>query len=473
MMKRNLLKIFSVFVLMSLAMSSCMRGPQYQKPESNASQKYRFDTLANAQKDTILNLRWWEIFDDATLNKLIKTALDQNKDVRLAASRIAEARAMYGYTRADQYPIIDFSGGASSGNFSGMRLAQVTSNYFLTPTLSWELDFWGKYRSASIAAQSDLLASEYGHRAVQISLISSVAKSYYSLLDYQNRLAISEKTLAARDSSLMIIQARYDKGYSNELDLNQAQIQKAVAATSIPVFRRGVAIRENALSLLLGQNPSAITTGKNIQDQNNKVEIPYGIPSLLLERRPDIAEAGENYRAQNALISQAIAMRLPSISLTGLLGAASNDLSTITSQGLAWSVGANILGPIFQFGKNKRRVDIQREKANQSLIIYERTVLTAFKEVEDALVSIQTYQEEIAARDFQATAAMNAEELSRIRYERGVSTYLEVLETQRSSFDAQLGLSGALEGLLSTYIDLYSSLGGGWISPQEETNSKP
>ena len=343
-----------------------------------------------------------------------------------------------------------------------------SSNFSAYPEMYWEIGFWGKYRRLNESARAELLASEYGMRTIQMSLISAVASTYFTLLDYQAKLEIARNTLASRDSGLTIIQARYDFGIIPEIDLNQSQIQKAISAAAVPVFVRAIAITESSLSILLGKHPDEVITGTLLIDQKEPPKIPEGLPSQLLQRRPDVKQAEANYAAQNALIGAAQAMRWPSFNITGLLGYASNDLFMLNAGGLAWAVAGSITGPIFQFGKNKRRVEIERFNTEAALREYEGVTLQAFKEVEDALISIQTYREELLAQQMRNDAAVNAEFLSGERYDKGQTSYLEVLESQRQSFDAQLQYSETRKELLNAHIALYKALGGGWLSPEEE-----
>jgi multidrug efflux system outer membrane protein len=459
----------SIALLLGLFfLDACKVGPNYQKIEVPTETNYRFNT-ATTEADTVLNLRWWELFNDPVLDTLIVVALEQNKDVLIAASRIEQARAKLGFTKADMWPKIDYSGNYSNGNLLlGQSVDGTQENIFAGASLSWELDFWGKFRRANESERANLLATEYGYRSVQMGLISTVANSYFQLLDFKMRLEISEKTLDMRDSSLYIIEQRFEYGIIPAIDVNQAEIQRAIAASSIPQYERRVAQTENALSVVLGINPGAIEIGKELIDQPLPDTIPTGLPSILLERRPDILQAEQNVVAQNALIGVAVAQRFPSISLTGILGVASNEFSSLFTGGAAWSVGGNLLGPLFHFNKNKRRVDIERAKTEQSVYSYELTVLNAFREVEDALVGIETLKRELSARGDQMNAAVNARELSAQRYDKGVTSYLEVLETQRSAFDAELLYSGTLQQLFNSYINLYNALGGGWVSDAEE-----
>lgn len=459
-------KILALLILaLIIYLSGCKLGPDFQKPDYNSPEKFRFDSLAT---DTVVNLQWWKLFNDPILDTLISTALKENKDVLVAAARIEAARVNVGYINANQWPTLSYNVGASSGNYLGAKLPASSNNFFAYPELSWEIGFWGKYRRLTEAAQADFLASSYGMRTIQISLISTVASAYFELLNNKEKLFIAENTLASRDSGLLIIEERYKYGIIAEIDLNQSQVQRAISAAAVPQFSRAISLSESSLSILLGQNPQAVKTVSKLLNMEFPPDIPTGLPSQLLERRPDIKQAEALLMAQNAQIGVAEAMRWPSLSLTGLFGVASNDLSTLTSGGFAWSAGGSLLGPLFQFGKNKKRAEIARFQTEALLYEYESTVLQAFKDVEDALISIETLKEELLAQEMRNKAALNALMLSENRYSLGVTSYLEVLDSQRQSFDAELDHTQTRLNLLIEYIKLYKALGGGWLSPEQE-----
>jgi len=462
-------KIYGAIVLL-LALGSCV-GPKYAEPTDDFAEtyeSYKYDTLAT-NEDTLINLQWWKFFEDPDLDTLVNHALVFNKDVLMAASRIEQSRAILGMTKADQWPRFNVNGGASYGQSGGTSSNKLSAGV----GMSWEIVFWGRYRAAAEGSKAELASTEYGFRSIQMSLISSVAQSYYLILDLENRLDISKKTLGSRDSALIIIEARYKGGIVPEIDLNQAQINQAIAAGSVPFYERQLALAKNSLAVLLGERPmEIIPITKKLDSVELLVDIPAGIPSTLLLRRPDIMASREAYHAQFKQINVAVAQRFPSISITGMFGGASNALGSFTASGLAWNAGTNLLGPLFEFGKNKRRVDMQRAKAKEALYSYENVVNQSFREVEDALVTIKTLKEEINARITQQTAAMNAERLSKLRYDKGAASYLEVLDNQRSSFEAQLGLSKTKRELLSSYLNLYKALGGGWLSAEEEEQAK-
>ncbi len=460
-MKRILIYI----PVLILALNGCMVGPKLEKPEVENPDSYRF---ANTSQDSLEYLAWWELFGDEYLKELIDTALNNNRNIQIAASRILEAQAVVGYNRADIYPRFGYDGSASRQKPNAQFQGTAPGNMFLFgANVFWELDFWGKYRRATQASRAELLASQYGYQTVQISLISGVAGLYFQLMDYQARLEISERTWETRKKSLWIIQERYNMGTIPELDLNQAQIQEAIAAGSIPLFASLVAKTEHALSTLIGSNPGTIEYGE-VENLVESPVIPAGLPSQLLERRPDVLAAEQLFYAQTARIGVAQAMRFPSISLTGAFGALSTDLSAFSAgSNLAWSLGAGIAGPVFNFGKNKRRVEIERQRAEQSLFAYEETVLQAFREVEDALIDIENLKLELEAVLRRVNAAVNAASLSAARYDGGQTSYLEVLESERQMFNAELAAAEIYREHLSSYVRLYNALGGGWISEEE------
>ncbi len=463
-----MMKVFTYLLLLTgiILVQSCKVGPNYLQPEEKTSKEFRYSAK---NTDSIINLKWWDLFKDPVLDTLIVTALRENKDALIAASRIEQARANVSFTKADMGPKITVNAGASRGDLvNGTLQLNAPINTFSASTgINWELDFWGKFRRGNEAAQANLLATFYGKRALEIALISEVANNYFQLIDYKSRLKISQNTLALRDSTLQIIQARFNEGYTNIIDVNQAQIQKAITQVSIPQFKRSIAFTEHNLSILLGRTPDSIPSLKKLRDYEIPEIIPTGIPSEILQRRPDILEAQEYYRASNAYIGVAQAMRFPTISLTGLLGLGSSDLSNLVSNGLGWTAGAGLGAPLFEWGKNKKRVDIERENAYQSLLFYENTVLNALLEVDNSLIELSTLKEELNANKLMLDAATNASYLSRERYYQGVTSYLEVIENQRVEFDARLAYAENYQRLLTSYVFLYKSLGGGWISSQE------
>jgi outer membrane protein, multidrug efflux system len=454
--------------LFIIGFSGCAVGPNFQKPVVNSPKEFRFDLV---EEDTTQILSWWDLFNDPVLDTLIKIALRENRDVRIAAARIEEARANMRFNKASQWPYIGYEGNISSGNLSNVLTppgnTDYFTNYYAAPVLSWEIDIWGKYRRLTESSREEMFALEYNQRGIMISLISEVASVYFQLLDFDNRLEISKSTLISRQDYLKIMQERFDKGVVAEIDVNQAQIQEAIAAAAVPQYERMVAMSENALSILLGRNPGNVTRGATLEQQAIPPDIPPGLPSSLVQRRPDVMEAEHYVASQNAMIGYAQALRFPTFSLTGLLGVASPELST-AALNAAWSVSGSIFGPIFNFGKNKRRVEVERQRTEQAYLMYDQSVLQAFRETEDALVSVTSYKYELEAVLRQREAAANAAMLSRARYDEGITSYLEVLDSERTLFDASLNASATLNYRLNSYVDLYKAIGGGWISKEEK-----
>ena len=463
-MRQNKLIYSGIFILL-LSITSCKVGPNYQQPTVKSPEIFSYQEKGI---DSIIDLKWWEIFKDPKLDSLIKVGLQNNKDVLIAASRIEEARANLGFNKANYGPSIGVQAGAGSSNMiSNIVQDNQIDNFSATATFNWELDFWGKYRRSTESAKAEMLSSFYGKRVVEIGLISEIARSYFQLINYKTSLEISESTLKIRNNALTIIQNRFDYGNTNIIDVNQAQIQLAIAQAAIPAYKRQIKFAENNLSVLLGKNPGTITTTKTYESYSFPETIPAGIPSSLLQRRPDLLESEQLYKRQNALIGVATAMRFPSISLTGLLGVGSTEMSSIITNGLGWGAGASLLSPIFDWGKNARRVDIERARAQQYLLSYEKSVILAFSDVDNSLTEIDTYKEELTAYKFMLDAAKNASKLSYERYYQGVTSYLEVIFNQQKEFEAELQYSKNYEELLVSYVNLYQALGGGWISNEE------
>ena len=469
-MKNHIYKFVALSFFVALGLQSCKVGPDYERTELPTMESYNYDSL---KQDTVVNIRWWELFQDTTLQQLIKVGLKENLDILTAVSRIEQARAYHGFKKADIWPAFGYNAGMTSGTnvLPGLGFGKI-DNYTASATVSWELDFWGKFRRATESAKADLLASEASKRTIMISLVSDIATNYFKMLDFKKRLEVSQETFDARTKSVELMQAKFDHGYIQLLDLNQSQIQLAIAEAAIPRYEREYIRTQHTLSLLLGKTPQSIKAGVKLDSLITPPSIPAGLPSSLIERRPDIVQSEYNVMSANAQIGVAVAQRFPSISLTGSGGLGSNDINTILSNGFVWGIGASIAGPLFNFGKNKRRVEVERHKTQQAVYAYKKTVLNAFRGVEDALVGIRTLKTEYNARVKQVEAAESALYLSEMRYDKGVTSYLEVLEQQRQQFDSQLAVAEAHQQYLSAYAKLYKELGGGWMSVEEENSAK-
>ena len=457
-------------LLSMLAVGGCTLGPDYERPELETPASY---IQPIDEGESFANTPWWELFDDPQLQVLVETALAENQDLGIAIARIEEFKAILGLTRSDQFPFVDInaSGGRndpSSNSFPGNITDDFADNYRLGADVFWELDFFGRLRRSTEAARGELLAAEENRRGVTISLVANVASTYMLLRDLDAQLEIARRTEATRTDSLGIIQARFDQGTVPRVDVNQAEIELAVASAAVAAAERAVVQTENSLSVLLGRNPGPIVRGTALDQQSIPPDVPSGLPSELLQRRPDVLASEASLAAQTARIGVAEALRWPSISLTGSLGVESQDLSELFDDGSDfWSVGGNIFAPLINSGAGRARVDAEIARTEQALLSYEQTVQRAFAEVEDALVAVRTYKSEHEARSLQVTAARSAAFLSRARYDGGVTSYLEVLDSERSLFNAELSESQTLRLYINSIIELYKALGGGWVPEKE------
>ncbi len=455
------------FLLVSLLfVAACKVGPDYERPVVPEHDAYRdavpADTTVELPADSIADLAWWDLFQDTVLQNLIQVALENNLDLDVALARIAEARANLGFSRADLYPEVNVIANAGVG---ANTEEDISGSGLIAADAFWQVDLWGKIRRSNEAALNELLATEEAYRAVTISLVADVASFYLLLRDFDNRQTVAENTVETRRQTLDIIQARFDAGAVSEVDVNQAQIQLSEAEAAVESFRRGRAQTENTISVLLGVPPMSIPRGLALDQQILPPELPAGLPSELVDRRPDVLRAERQLHAQTARIGVAEAIKYPSLTLSADLGA------SITSASLGFlDAAADIFAPIFNAGRNQSRVDAEVARTEQALASYEQSILTAFREVEDAMVAVRTYKSEYASRLRQVEAARSAEDLSWIRYDQGMTSYLEYLEVQRQLFSSELRASETLQLRLTSLVQLYKALGGGWnlVEPVEE-----
>jgi len=447
--------------------AGCALTPDYERPELDLPQRY---IGAPETRESIANVKWWALYQDATLIELIEQALDQNQDLALAMARMQEFESLVTFTRADQFPFLNLFGGAGRGRQSRKVVpgADTNSNFSLGANLSFEIDLWRKYARATEAARADLLSTEAAYRNVTIRLIADVASGYLLLCDLDARLEISQRTARGRRDRLDIIQARFDKGTVPLLDVNQAEVQLAIAEAAIALYERQVAETEHALRVLLGEYPGPIARGEPIRPDSWPITVPAGLPSELLERRPDLVEAEARLKAETDRIGVAQAMRFPSLSLTAEASVVAESLTDLNSTDAGqWNVMAGIFQPLFNSGQLKAQKEAQVARAAQAQAVYIGALQNAFREVEDSLVAVDTYRREREARERQVTAARSALRLSQARYDGGVVDYLEVLDSERTLFDAELEVSSVTRQALTAYVTLYKALGGGW---EEETN---
>lgn len=456
-------KLIFIQLFIVLLLSSCLVGRRYSRPAVAIPEKYissdSVPVAAVAPHDSIVNLQWFQLFGDTVLNNLIQQALDTNTNLRIAALRVEQSRSTYLNRKADIWPSIGYS--ASAQMVSPKNT--TTSNFDILGTASWELDFWGKLRHAKRAAYAELIASDEGLKAVKTTLVSDVANLYFFIRDLDNRIDVSEQTLKSRQLYYEIVNQRYLKGESAELDKLQAEQQLALVEASLVSLRRELTVAERSMNILLAQNPQPVPRGIQNAEQVIMPDVPAGLPSTLLERRPDVKAAENILVAETERIGVTQAMRLPSFNLTAFLGVASLDLDNLLSSD-SYTAGLTgmILGPIFEFGKNKRRVDIQKAEAEIAMNNFMNTYRTALGDVENALVGISTYKSELAARTRQVEAARKALTLTKAKYDQGFSNYLEVLIAESYTYDAEMLLSITRSQQLSATVSLYRALGGGW-----------
>ena len=448
-------KIIVIVLVLSLFPVGCMVGPKYKKPEQLKSDSYRnernLDSLAS-----VTNLKWFDLFNDDVLKGLIQKGLENNYDLKIAVSRIEQFRSQLGYTKADLFPAFQYG-------------ATINSNEkYITPstagaTMSWELDFWGKFRHENNAVKNELLATEEARKVILSDIVANIAIAYFQMRNFDDQLEITKHTLETRQKYYEIISERFAKGYISEVDKVQIEQQVAIAEAAIPNIERQITYQENAIALLTGQLPTEIPRGKSNTELQIVSKIPLSIPSALLENRPDVKAAELRYAAANERIGVAQAMRFPSINLAAIAGFASADLSNLfLGSSYLQNASGGIAGPIFAFGKNKRRVEINRQQAEQYKFLYQKTYIDAVSEVEQSIQNVRTYQEEWKARNRQVQAALINYKLSHERYDSGYVSYLEVLDVETNLFNAQLSLAQLSERQLSSMVELYKALGGGW-----------
>jgi outer membrane protein, multidrug efflux system len=461
--------VISKFLLVCLALvalSGCAVGPNYKRPATTIP-----DTHRGASPDQSPNVpsvgdeKWWAVFADPQLQALIREALTKNYDLRIAAERILEAQAALGITRADQFPTI--AAGLSGFNERFPR-TRVTPEFETSPiqanlSLAWELDFWGKFRRATEAARANLLATEWAHRAVISSLVSDVATAYFRLLELDAEMEISTRSLGSRKESLRLVQIREKGGNTSLMDVRQSEQLVYAAAASIPDIERRAEQQENFISILLGRNPGPITRGKPLLEQLVPPSVPAGLPSTLLGRRPDIQSAEQQLIAANARIGVARAAYFPQITLTATAGYQSAALTNLfTGPAGIWSFGGQLLQPIFTAGKIRSNVRLTEAQQREAVLFYQQSIQQAFREVADSLIAYRKQQEFRQQQELLTASAQDATRLANSRYRGGVSSYLEVLDSDTRYFDAQLVLAQARLNERLALVQVYNSLGGGW-----------
>ena len=458
---------FLMAMLASASLAGCMVGPNYHRPAVQTPPAYRGPAgqpQPQAQAASYADLPWWQVFQDPKLQELIRIALKQNYDLQLAAERIVAARAELAITRSSLFPQVQ-----GNGNFSGGKENTFQTKYnFLTLTAdaAFQLDLFGRLRRATEAARAQLLATEAAKQTVILTLVSDVAADYFTLLELDLELQITHDTVTTQIDSVKLTNLRLAHGVATKLDVLQAQQVLDTANAQIPDLERQIAQEEDAISILLGNYPQDVTRGLPLVEQNLPPEVPPGLPSSILERRPDIREAEQNLIAANAEIGVAKAEFFPQISLTGSgggsFGRSSTFSSLMSSQVGIWSYGAQVSQPIFTGGALRGNLRLAESQHQQALIVYQQTIQRAFGDVSDALIGYQKLHQVRLRTEDTVADLQESVRLSIMRYRGGTTTYLEVLDGQRSLYSEELTLAQARGNEYQSLVQLYRALGGGW-----------
>jgi multidrug efflux system outer membrane protein len=459
-------------IAVALLSSGCLApvGPNYSRPQLPAPPQYRF-VQGTAQAQTLADSPWFEVFDDPTLQALIREAIANNLDLQIAAARVEEARARAGIARSFFYPQVNagvnygLRQASSAKDSSGQPLSDDTTHNSAIYgfQLSWEVDLFGRLRRQHESAVALALASEQGRRGVMVTLVGDVATNYFLLRELDLQLYIARETLRLNDESVTYFRNRLEGGVSNRLELDRIQANRSLTAASIPDLEQQIAIVENAVSLLLGKPPAPVSRQRIADNEPVPPPIPPDLPASLIERRPDVLEAEQFLVAANADIGAAKALFFPTISLTGFLGGVSGDLTRfLGGEGAVWSVGAGLLQPVFQAGRLRRNLEATQAAFDQAVGAYRRAALNGYREVANSLVTIQKLGEIRIEREAGVTALQDASDLARSRYESGLASYLEILTADQDLFQQQLLLAQTRGAELRARAELYRSLGGGW-----------
>lgn len=468
MNRSTVLALFrTTFVAVLVTAGACTKGPDFEPPAPPPPGDFRSETVDGP---SIANTPWWDLYEDPVLRDLITRGLESNRTLREAMAVIDEARSGLTVARADKLPRVNAVGLGFLQHPIGKDSVSSFDNLKAAAAASYEVDLWGRVSRSNEAAFQSVLATEEAFRTVTITLVSEIASAYLALRDIDARIDITEATIVANRESFDVLTSRAQGGLVPEVDVNRAAIQIADSEAVLQKLQRARAQTENVLSLLVGDLPRDVERGVALADQTLPPEIPPGLPSELLLRRPDIIGAERMLHAQTARIGVAEANRFPKLSLTGNVGAKRTSLGEAESSNFFFNLGANILAPLFNRGALKAVADAERARTEQVLNQYEQTVLNAFREVEDALTAVQTYELEHGARLRQLEASRAALASTEVLYEGGLVTYLEVVDLQRGVFGAELMVSEALQLRHASVVQLYKALGGGWTPPEGWTS---
>lgn len=463
------MKKYIIFLLL-LFIGGCAVGPDYERPKLNIPKDIvsddslkTTDSLSLVTADTA----WWSLFRDNKMTELINTAIKENTDILVASARVEQYMALYGVSKADMYPQINGKATTTYGQFSSVNTGTTKNDargiFNVAVSADWEIDLWGKIRRSNESARAELLASEESRKGIILMIASQVATSYIDLLALKRQLEITKSTVASRDYSLFLFGLRLAKGDISQLELVQLESEFWLAKAQIPALEKKIEQLESAISILLGRNPEKIYTTNEIDSLSVPV-VPSGIPSKLLERRPDIRQAEQKLISANAKIGVVKSMYYPSISLSGILGLASNDLTTILNpESRIWNVGGSIIAPIFTGGKISNQVKVAESVKKELLLTYVQTIRNAFKETEDAFTDRVYTQEQLGYQGKRVESLLIYKELADSRYKEGITSYLEVLDAERSLFSAQLDYVNTQAGLLKSVVNIYRTLAGSWV----------
>ena len=461
--------------LLALAGSACAVGPNYERPPVASPEDYR-GHVGPVEAASLADLPWWEVFDDPVLQDLILEALNANYDLQAAVHRVEQAKAIVGVAQSPFYPQIEYQG--SAGRQRDPRFRQQPSETFSffygAFALAWEIDVWGRIRRSSEAAQQALLATEEFRRGVMLTLATGVAEAYLTLIELDRELEIARETATTFQETLDLFTRRYQGGVGNQLQVARAEAALADTLARIPDIELRILVQENALRVLLGREPGEIPRGTPLQERPAPPDTPPGLPSALLERRPDVLEAEHTIASANAQVGVAIANFFPQIGLTALYGGQSTELKDIVKQGFSlWNVAGNAAGPLFQGFELLEQYRAQVAFWEETKARYEQTVLTAFAEVSNALTAQTRLAESRSAQERSVRAYQDSVRLSLLRYDHGLSSYYEVLEAQQQLFPAEVALAQIQLDQLLTVVNLYRALGGGWQLSDEQWTQKP
>jgi multidrug efflux system outer membrane protein len=465
-MRTRGLTLMRLGALLALLLTGCVVGPDYRRPLVAAPDTFRGAPAAIPPTDASFGeQKWWDVFQDPQLQSLIRTALQNNYDMRIAATRILEAQAQLGIKKADEYPTagLSLSGNDNRNARSKFLSAYDTSNTQLGLGFQWNLDFWGKYRRATEAARDQLLAADWAQKEVTDSLVAGIASAYFTLRGLDLQLQISQRTLASDQDSLKLTRLLSDNGATSLLDVRQAEQLVYAASSTVPSIEKEIQQQEDLIGTLLGGNSGDVTRGMELIAQPHLPEVPPGLPSSLLERRPDVRQAEAHLMGMNALIGVAKAAYFPSIDLTGAGGFQSIALSRLFSGPAGtWTLASPLTQPLFTAGSLKKGVQLAQAQQQEAVLNYQQTIQQAFREVSDALIAYAKDQEFRQQQDLLTQSAQDASRLSDLRYRGGAASYLEVLDSNTRYYSAELNLAqGQLKELLD-YVQLYYALGGGW-----------